>query len=232
MSKILFLLAFVSLLAINPAAVNPTYAIDGAHVSYMMTATVTGYPASISYVVSDDIAISQAGVAVITIDTGAIPIDWTTFISADERSLFILTTAEIAARAAVVNSIPMTMVAGKATGLVPYYGASILTSTAASDDYRSVVWSATTGVLLAIHAETDFGGVNAVLDIVYQSSNVNIYSDLSTIEQWWYTMAGFFTTTTGIIVLVAIIAAAIVITIVSVYMATKTKHRVHHRRRK
>lgn len=232
MSKTLFLFALVALLAISPAAINPVYPIDGARVTYTMTVTATGNPLSVSYTISDDITISPAGVAVVDVDTGDIPIDWTDNISDEERSLFILTSAEIAAKAAVVNGAPMVMVEGKATGLVPYFGASILTSTDAQGDYRSVIWSKATGIVLAIHAETDFDGTNAVLDVVYQSSNVNIYSDLNAFEQAWNTMVAFFTTTTGIIVLVAIIAAAAIAIGLGIYFGTKKKKHVHHRRRK
>jgi len=54
---------------------NTSYNIDRANVYYKFRVSATGYPLSLSYDISSHIYVSQAGVAVVDVNMGDIPVE-------------------------------------------------------------------------------------------------------------------------------------------------------------
>jgi len=211
MLKPLLVIAFIMVLS------NPVYNVDAAHVNYTMALSATGEPLGLSYDISSDIDISQAGVCVVDVDTGDIPLDWTDDVSDAERPIFILSKAEIAAMSVTINGETIALQqGGKEMDVTKrYYGATLLVgSSAQAGDSMTLEWNAATGIVLSIHAEMEEGGENIVIDVEYQSSDVDIYSDQSTIEKGWNQFVLFAMTPLGIIIMIAVAIAVIVLCVV------------------
>lgn len=206
--KPLLVIAFIGLLS------NPAYLIDNAHANYTMTISVTGEPINISGEIRVDIDISEAGIPAVAVDMQDIPnAEWTDDITPEEMAIFILSKADIAAMATSINGETIALRdGGKETDMTKkYYGASlIIGDSAQAGDSMTLKWNEATGIILDMHAEINEEGENVVIDVEYQSSDVDIYSDLSTFEKGWNEFLMFCATPLGIICLIAIAAAIIV----------------------
>jgi len=221
--KPLLVIAFIMVLS------NPVYNVDNAHANYTMTLSATGEGISISGEIRVDIAVSQAGVAAVAVDMGDIPDPgWTDEITAEELAIFILSKADIAAMATNINGEAIALRdGGKETDMTKhYYGANIITgSSEQAADSMTLKWNEATGIILSLHAEMEEGGENIVIDIDYQSSDVDIYSDQSTIEKGWNQFVQFVVTPLGIIVMIAV-AVAIIVLCVAFKVPKKVKRAV------
>jgi hypothetical protein len=217
-SKAIVAIALISVLS------NPVFNIDSAAITYKMTLSAASFPLSLSYTVYDRITISPGGVATIVTDTGDIPIDWVTDITEDVRPMFILTTAEIAAKSCMIDGDTFTMTEGKETGFVPYYGASILISDDVQNgDFGSIKWNEATGILLSMHAEQDVEGELVNIDVEYVSSDVDIYSDQSALEKGWNQFITSLMTPLGVVLLAAIVAIVAVAVVLCVALKVPKK---------
>jgi hypothetical protein len=209
--KPLVVMTFIMLLS------NPAYLVDNAHVNYIMTISATGEPVSISGEIRLDIAISEAGVAALVLDMQDFPApDWTDNIEESEIGFFILSKADIASMTTTIYGETIALQnGGKVLDVTKrYYGANTYTGESGqAGDVMTLTWNTATGIILDMHAEMEDGGVNIVVDVEYQSSDVDIYSDLTPIEKGWNQFVSFAMTPLGIFLIVAIAAIIIVLCI-------------------
>lgn len=204
---------------------NTSYNIDRANVYYKFRVSATGYPLSLSYDISSHIYVSQAGVAVVDVNMGDIPVEWTDVIDENEIGVFILSKANIATMTVNIDGETIALLdIGKENDIASsYYGANIVFGSVSRTDTLVLKWNVATGILLNLHAEWMINVTNIVLDVDYISSDVNIYSDQSVFEQFENNFIKFITSTTGIIIIVVAVIAAIII-VMAIYHAKKNKN--------